>query len=124
MWILRFHRLEPRDYNTIARLLKKSGFSPRSIAPIVFAKALIYKKIQKKSWRKIAELFGVSHIALYKFYEHFSQTLEFEKIFHVFLERRIIVYVGEKRYFSQDDLDNSQELYDLTRERLASMLKN
>jgi len=123
MWILRFHRLESRDYNAIARILKKSGFSPRSIPPIVFAKALIFHEIEKKSWRIIAGIFGVSHIALYKFYENFSKTPEYEKIFHLFLNRRIIVYVGEKKTFSQDDLDNSEEFYSLTKERIVNMLK-
>ncbi len=122
MWIVRFQKIEPRDYNTCARLLKKSGFIPRRISPIIFVKALIMHFIEKKSWRRVAWELSVSHIALYKFYQEFSQKEEYRKIFHVFAERRIIVFIGENKSFTSNDLDNNEELYLLTVKELESIL--
>jgi len=121
MWIIRFHKIKPRDYNYVARELKKSGFIPRKITPILFIKAAIYHKLQKKSWRATAERLNTRHVYLFNFYKNIKDSDVIERIFHKFAERRIIVYIGNTKTFTQYDLDNSSELLELTRERLRSI---
>jgi hypothetical protein len=124
MWIIRFQKLNPRDYNSISRILKKAGFSPRRISPIVFAKALILHKIQKKSWRVLSQYFGVSHVALFKLFQEISPQKElYDKIFHTFSSSKSIVYIGDIKVFTQDDLDNSEHFSLLTKTELASILE-
>lgn len=123
MWIIRFQKLETKDYNTIARIFKKAGFSPRRISPIVFAKALVLHEIQKKSWRMLSQHLGVSHVALFKLFQDISTQKDlYEKIFHVFTQSKSIVYIGETKTFTQDDLDNSETFSLLTKAELQSIL--
>jgi hypothetical protein len=89
----------------------------------VYAKSLISHFLQKRSLRRVAKEFHMSHIALHKFLIFIKEKPEFEKIFHVFLKSRCIVFIGKMSSFSRDDLDNSQEIYSLTEERLESILK-
>ena len=105
----------------MSRELKKSGFIPRKLSPILFIKAAVYHKLQKKSWRNTAERLNTSHVYLFNFYKKIEKTQVLSRIFHTFAERRIIVYVGDTKSFTEDDLDNSQEFLQLTRERLSSI---
>jgi len=121
MWIIRFHKIKPRDYNYVSRELKKSGFIPRKVSPILFIKAAIYHKLQKKSWRNTAERLNTRHVYLFNFYKKLEKKDVLSRIFHTFAERRIIVYVGNTKAFTEHDLDNSQDFLQLTRERLQSI---
>ena len=64
----------------------------------------------------------VSHIWLYKFYESACSSDMFEEIFHVFIHRRIALYVGDKKHIEKDYLDNSEEVWELTKKEFESML--
>ncbi len=124
MWILRFGKLQSKDYNKITRLIKKSGFHTRRIPDIIYAKALVIHTLQKRSLRNIAQELSVSHIGLHKFFISIKKTPEYSKIFHVFLEARATLYVEDTRYFTQDDLDNSEQIYSLTENSINSILKS
>lgn len=123
MWIIRFGKLRTKDYNTLARLFKKSGFLTRQISPIIYSKALILHVLQKRSLRSLSAEFSLSHIALHKFFTYIAKKPEYWKIFHVFLESRATVFLENTRQFTQHDLDNSEEIYSLTERTLQSMLK-
>lgn len=123
MWIVRFHKLQTKDYNKITRLIKKSWFTTRRIAPIIYGKSLVRHVIQKRSLRNVVGEFSISHIALHKFIHFIQDKKEYEKIFHVFLEARTILYIDNPRSFTQHDLDNSEEIYILTTEVLKSILQ-
>ncbi len=123
MWILRFHLLQTKDYNKISRICKKYGFMPRQNSPIIFAKASIMHMTQKISWRTIAREFGVSYISLYNFHEQAQKTLMLEEIFHVFIDRRITLYIGDIKHIERGYLDNNEEILKLTKKELLSMLK-
>lgn len=122
MWIIRFHKIKPRDYNYVARELKKAGFIPRKITPILFIKAAIYHKLQKKSWRNTAERLNTRHVYLFNFYKNIQDSNVLDTIFHKFADRRIIVYVGNTKTFTEHDLDNSQDFLQLTKQQLQSIL--
>jgi len=53
MWLIRTNKITTKDYNKISRVFKKIGFFPRRLSPIIFVKALLYHKLQNKSWRAI-----------------------------------------------------------------------
>ena len=122
MWILRFHLLQTKDYNKIARICKKYGFLPRQHSPVIFAKALLLYATQKKSWRMIGRELGVNHIWLYKFYEFSKESDCLREIFHVFIDARIALYVGDKKHIEREFLDNSEEVLELTKGVLRNML--
>lgn len=123
MWIIRFDKLKPKDYNSLQRIFKKSGFITRRISPIVYGKSLVVHFLQKRSLRRVAKEYQISHIALHKFIIFIKKKIEFEKIFHVFLKSGSIVFIGDKTYFSRDDLDNSSKIYSLTEQTLKSIVK-
>ena len=123
LWILRFHLLTSKDYNKIARICKKHGFLPRQHSPVIFAKAVMLHATQKKSWRMISRELGVNHIWLYKFYELSRKSECCSEIFHVFINSRVALYVGNMKHIEKDFLDNSDELLELTLEQLAGIVK-
>lgn len=45
-----------------------------------------------------------------------------QEIFHVFLESRAALYIGDCREFNMSILDNSQEVYELTQKHFESIL--
>lgn len=122
MWILRFHLLESKDYNKITRICKKYGFSARKISPILLAKASVRHMTQTVSWRALAQEYCVSHLALYQFFEQARHTELLQEIFHVFIDRGISLYIGEKKHISPEDLTNITPLQVLTREQLVTIL--
>ncbi len=122
MWIIRFHKLESKDYNFASRALKKMWFSPRKISPICFIKALFFHELQKKSWRAIWNLLWVNYIVLYNFYNKNYDNPLIKKIFYYFLETRIIVFVWEKKSFSNKELDSSYDFYLLTKKEIDKIL--
>lgn len=123
MWILRFHLLKPKDYNKVNRICHKYGFFPRKYACIIFAKASVKHITQKISWRTLAREFGIDHIQLYKFYENAQKSSMLSEIFHVFLESRSALYIGDIRHINNDFLDNNQDIIDLTQRTFESIVK-
>lgn len=124
MWLIRFHKLEPRDYNMISRQLEKAWFSSRKISPIIFIKSSIEHIINKKSWRQIANPLPYSHIPLYNFYHKFKNTHEFSQILFTLANRRIILNIKGKKQLSEDEINNSNELLELTLEALNNIVKD
>ncbi len=122
MWIIRLHKLQTKDYNFVARVLKKLWFIPRKVSPICFIKALFYHVLQKKSWRAIGNLLWTNHIVFYNFYEKYKKNPEIKIIFHYFLEARVIVFIGNKKSFSEIELDNSKEFYILTKREIENIV--
>jgi len=122
MWIIRFHLLGTKHYNKIQRICKKYGFSPRKASPIVFAKATVLHSTQKTSWRALGREFHIDHILLYRFYELSRESEMMREIFHVFLQSRSALYIGDTKSISIAHLDNSSEIYDLTKREFESML--
>lgn len=122
MWIIRFHLLQPKHYNKINRICKKYGFVTRKHTPLVFSKALLLHATQKTSWRSLGREFGLDHILLYRFHEFSSQSDMLREILHVFLESRSALYIGDIKQISIDTLNNSNELYDLTKSRFESII--
>lgn len=122
MWIIRFHLLQSKDYNKIQRICKKYGFVPRKTSQIVFAKASLLHHTQKKSWRSLASQFAIDHAALYRF-DKFSKTSPMlEEIFHVFLDSKIALYIGDNKTIDTYTLNNSEDIYILTKKQFKSML--
>jgi hypothetical protein len=118
MWLIRLNKLTTKEYNLVTRVLKKIGFFPRKISGIIYIKALLFHLLQKKSWRSISILLNCNYIILHNFYSKYKNSGEITKIFHAFAESRIIVYVGEKKTFTNEDLDNSLEFLKLTKTEL------
>lgn len=121
MWIIRFHLLQTKHYNKINRICKKYGFSPRKTSCLVFAKASLLHITQKTSWRALGRKFGVDHILLYRFHETAQKSQLLEEIIHVFLESRTSLYIGNIRQIDITTLDNSSELYNLTKWEFESI---
>jgi len=121
MWLIRLNKIKTKDYNYVARVLKKIGFFPRRLSPIIFVKALFYHKLQKKSWRSIWVLLNCNCIALHSFYSKYKNSPEMNKIFHTFAKSRVIVFIGENKHFTNDELDNSPEFLKLTLNRLNNI---
>lgn len=124
MWLIRFHKLEPRDYNMISRKLEKAWFSSRKISPIIFIKSSIEHLFMKKSWRQIASQLPYSHIPLYTFYSNFKDNTEFKEILFTLCERRIILNIEGKKTISQAEINNSQELLKLTLTRIKDIVQD
>lgn len=123
MWIIRINKITTKHYNQIKRAFNKIWFYPRSIAPIIFIKALLYNYLEKRSWRNIAWKLNCNYIALYNFYTNYNKKEEIYKIFHTFVEDRIIVFIGENKSFSYDDLNNSDKYLKLTLNELNNIFK-
>lgn len=102
----------------IKRQLAKSWFSSRKISPIIFIKSCILHIFQKKSWRLIAAWFPHSHIPLYNFYNTYKNTPEFKQILFTLAEHRIIVYIEGKNNVTEDDLNNNEQVLELTLQSL------
>lgn len=124
MWLIRFHKLEPRDYNMISRKLEKAWFSSRKISPIIFIKSSIEHLLLKKSWRQIASNFPHSHIPLYNFFNNFKSSREFHEILFTLCERRIILNIEGKKSISQEDINNSTELLKLTLSAIKDIVQD
>jgi hypothetical protein len=78
----------------------------------------------KKSWRQIASNFPYSHIPLYTFYQNFKQNPEFQKILFTLCERRIILNLEGKKSISQEDINNSPELLELTLSAIKDIVQD
>ncbi len=123
MWIIRFHLLESKHYNKMNRIYKKYGFLPRRASPVSFAKASLLHHTQKISWRAISRQVSVDHSSLYRFDEFAREHSMHREIFHVFLESKSALYIGKNRVIDMQTLDNSQQIYDLTKAELESILE-
>jgi len=124
MWLIRFHKLKPRDYNMISRRLEKAWFSSRKISPIIFIKSSIKHLLLKKSWRQIASNLPYSHLSLYNFYNKFKNTPEFSQIIFTLCERRILLNIEGKKQISEEDINNSSELLKLTLATLKDIVQD
>mgnify|MGYP000574930995 CR=1 FL=1 len=122
MWIIRFHLLQSKHYNKINRICKKYGFVTRKHTPLVFSKALVLHITQKTSWRTLGREFGVDHILLYRFHDFASKSDMLREILHVFLESRSALNIGNTKQINSDTLNNSSEIYDLTKSRFESII--
>lgn len=122
MWILRFHLLSSKDYNKLGRICQKYGFVSRTHSVTVYAKASVKYMTGKYSWRTLSREFHIDHSALSKFYTFSRESGLLEEIFHVFLESRIALYIGDTQSISTYDLDHSQEIYELTQKQIVSMI--
>lgn len=123
MWLIRFNKLESRDYNMISRQLEKAWFSGRKISPVIFIKSSIEHIFNKKSWRQISTQLPCSHLALYNFYNKFKNTPEFSKILFTLAHRRIILNIKGKKTLNQEDLLNNTQILELTLSRLADIVQ-
>lgn len=99
------------------------GFYPRSITPIIFVKAMFFHSLQKKSWRSIWVLLATNHVALHSFYSNYHNRKEIKKIFHYFAEAKVIVFIGDSKQFSIDEIDNKDIFYKLTIDKLESIFR-
>lgn len=122
MWIIRFHLLQTKHYNKIHRICKKYGFITRKISPLVYSKALLLHTTQKTSWRTLGNQFWVDHILLYRFSDFSCRSDMYREILHVFLESRSALYIGDSRQVHIESLNNSSEIYNLTKREFESML--
>lgn len=118
MWIIRFQKLQTKDYNYINRKLKKCWFITRKNPPILFIKALIYNLLEKKSWRFISTKIWINHILLFKFFSNYTKQPEIKEIFHYLADIRVIAYVWEKKNFNLNDIDNTDHFLKLTKNEL------
>lgn len=105
------------------RICKKHNFFARKISPMLLSKALMIHMCQNKSWRKIAQEYQVSHIALYQFYEHAKENTYITEIFHVFLECHSVLYIANYKSISLNDLENNHELLSLTQEEFLRIIE-
>ncbi len=122
MWIIRFQKIKPSDYNFINRLLKKSGFVSRKFSSVILVKASILYLLQRKSWRVLAKEFWVWYIALYNFYSFIKNKKELKEIFHRFIDKRVVLFVGKEKLITKGYLDNNKFLIILTKQELESRL--
>jgi len=122
MWIIRFHLLQTKHYNKINRIFKKYGFVPRKASALTFAKASLLHHTQKISWRSLARQFWVDHSALFRFDEYARENAMHKEIFHVFFVAQTCLFIGDNRVINIQTLDNNQEIYNLTKVELESIL--
>lgn len=92
------------------------------MTPIIFIKALFYHSLQKKSWRAISQLLNTNHIALHSFHQNYCDDTQIKEIFHYFAKSRVIVYVADRKTFSNEQIDNSNEFLELTLQELNHIL--
>jgi hypothetical protein len=123
IWLIRLNKITTKDYNYVARVFKKIGFFPRSITPIIFVKAIFYHSLQNKSWRAISLLLNCNHIALHSFYSNYWNKEEVIWIFHYFVKSKVIVYIGDTKSFTNDEIDNKDKFLKLTTSRLNYILE-
>jgi len=95
MWIIRFHLLETKHYNKVTRIFKKYGFVPKKLSPIILSKACILHHTQRVSWRLLSRKFSVDHTTLYRFDGQAKNSDMLREIFHVFIDARVALYVGD-----------------------------
>lgn len=110
MWILRFHLLQPKDYNKIERVCKKHGFVSRTHSSLVYCKACVKHTTQKDSWRSLSREFHIDHAALAKFYTQAKYSGLLREIFHIFIDRKIALYIGQNKTITSEELDNSRKI--------------
>lgn len=123
MWILRFHKIETKDYNYIKRVFDKMWFSPKKNSGIIFVKALFLHTLYWKSWRKISEILDCNHILLFNFFNKYKFFSEIKEIFFYFAERKIIIYIPENiKNFSNFDLDENKLFLENTKKELKKIL--
>lgn len=123
MWILRFHKLQTKDYNHIKRVFEKIWFNSR-LSSIIFVKALFLHSLEKKSWRKIWEFLGCNYLLLYNFYNKYQKNSEIEKIFYYFSERKIIIFIDKNiKNFSNTDLDENEIFLENTKNELKKFFR-
>ncbi len=78
---------------------------------------------QKTSWRALSREFWIDYGQLHKFYDFLKNNQIEDQIFHVFLETRSALYIGNSRQFNITSLDHSEEILTLTKKQFASILK-
>lgn len=123
MWIIRFQKIKTKDYNFVKNIFRKMWFFPKNTKEIAFIKAIFFHLLQWKSWRAIWKLLWIeNHLIFYKFYVKYKNNPDFEKIFHHFSDSKVIVFIGEKKTFSNDDLDNSLEFELLTKNEIKNII--
>ncbi len=122
MWIIRFQNITSSDYNYINRVLKRACFFPKKFSCIILFKATIIHVLKRKSWRSLQKEFWINYITLYNFYNSIKNKEVFLQIFHRFINKRIILFVGEKRLITKEYLDNSKDIIILTKRELESKL--
>ncbi len=118
MWIIRFQKLQTKDYNYINRKLANLWFYTRKLSWVLLIKASIYHIIEKKSWRCISNKLWVNHIQLFKFYSNYNNSLEFKEIFHYLIDTKVLAYIPDNKSFNLNDIDNTNEFLKLTKNQL------
>jgi hypothetical protein len=108
----------------ISRKLEKAGFLSRKISPIIFIKSTIEHIFQNKSWRQIASSLPYSHIPLYNFYNKYKKHQDFHEILFTLVNRRIILNIKGKKQVSEYDLNNSNEVVELTLQALNDIVQD
>ena len=66
-------------------------------------------------------MLNTSHIPLHSFYSNHFKKEEIKKIFHYFAEAKVIVYIGNSKYFSTEEIDNNNTFYKLTLDEIESI---
>jgi hypothetical protein len=118
MWIIRFQKLKPKDYNYINRKLANLWFFTRKLSWVLLIKASIYHIIEKKSWRCISNKLWVNHIQLFKFYSNHKKTNEFKEIFHYLSDNKVLAFIPDNKSFILNDIDNNSDFLKLTKNQI------
>jgi hypothetical protein len=118
MWIIRFQKLQTKDYNYINRKLANLWFYTRKLSWVLLIKASIYHIIEKKSWRCISNKLWVNHIQLFKFYSNYNNTLEFKEIFHYLIDNKVLAYITDNKSFNLNEIDNTDYFLKLTKNQI------
>ena len=108
MWLIRFHLIEPRDYNRISRMCERSGFIAKKFSPLVLVKGILLHIFAKKSWRAISQELGVPHIPIYNLYRELEGTPELREILEYVIMRRIVLFTSDERYITREMLDSEE----------------
>ncbi len=68
-------------------------------------------------------MLNCNHIALHNFYSKYHNLPEIKKIFHYFVKSKFIVFIGENKCFSNNEIDNKDLFLKLTLDELDNILK-
>jgi hypothetical protein len=84
------------------------GIIERKTSNIVLMKAVLLHVFQKKSWRRVGWELGISHVTAFQFYRDIYEQEELKKVLVYFIERKIVLYLGEEKNITKEYLESDE----------------
>ena len=89
-------------------MLTRMGIIERKTSNILLMKATLLHIFQKKSWRRVALELWIPHVTAFQFYSDVSEWENREKLISYFIERRILLYLGDEKNITKEYLESDE----------------